>query len=261
LRDLVERAVEERCDALVSLGDLCYLPRDPHGRRFLRSAGPLLRRAGLQLLLVDGSLRVEQRASVDGVGVHTHEFPLHDVAPDRVRSDEGIGRRDRPGLVQRLASQQVCGFERSRRRLPAAAQHDSVGVVEPVDELLVLGLEVGVRRTSSTAAGRFPTETKRWLSTRPEQLFASDALLLGRATYDEFAAAWPSRSGDAFADKLNSMPKYVASTTLTEPLDWNATLLAGDVVQEVRKLKEQPGQDLLIYASGELVRTLMQNGR
>jgi predicted phosphodiesterase len=55
LRSVVERAVEERCDALVSLGDLCYLPRDPDGRRFLRSAGALLRRAGLELLLVDGN--------------------------------------------------------------------------------------------------------------------------------------------------------------------------------------------------------------
>ena len=55
LRGLIERAVEERCDALVSLGDLCYLPRDPEGRRFLRSAGALLRRAGLELLLVDGN--------------------------------------------------------------------------------------------------------------------------------------------------------------------------------------------------------------
>jgi predicted phosphodiesterase len=55
LRDLVERAVAERCSALVSLGDLCYLPRDPEGRRFLRSAGALLRRAGLELLLVEGN--------------------------------------------------------------------------------------------------------------------------------------------------------------------------------------------------------------
>src|SRR4051812_35114797 len=55
LRTLVERAVEQRCDALVSLGDLCYLPREPEGRRFLRSTGALLRRAGLELLLVDGN--------------------------------------------------------------------------------------------------------------------------------------------------------------------------------------------------------------
>ena len=55
LRGLVERAVGERCDALLCLGDLCYLPRDPEGRRFLRSAGALLRRAGLELLLVEGN--------------------------------------------------------------------------------------------------------------------------------------------------------------------------------------------------------------
>jgi predicted phosphodiesterase len=55
LRDLVGRAVEERCDALVSVGDLCYLPREPEGHRFLRSAGALLRHAGLELLLVDGN--------------------------------------------------------------------------------------------------------------------------------------------------------------------------------------------------------------
>ena len=55
LRGLIDRAVEERCDALVSLRDLCYLPREPEGRRFLRSAGALLRRAGLELLLVDGN--------------------------------------------------------------------------------------------------------------------------------------------------------------------------------------------------------------
>jgi dihydrofolate reductase len=92
-----------------------------------------------------------------------------------------------------------------------------------------------------------------------EQLFASDALLLGRVTYEEFVASWPQRSGDPFTDKINSMPKFVASTTLKEPLEWNATLLKGDVAAEVAKLKQQPGQDLLIYGSGELVSTLMQH--
>jgi dihydrofolate reductase len=92
-----------------------------------------------------------------------------------------------------------------------------------------------------------------------DQLFASDALLLGRVTYDEFVASWPSRSGDPFTDRINSMPKFVASRTLDEPLEWNATLLNGDVVEEVQKLKQQPGQDLLIYGSGQLVNTLMQH--
>jgi dihydrofolate reductase len=92
-----------------------------------------------------------------------------------------------------------------------------------------------------------------------ELLFASEALLLGRVTYEEFVASWPSRSGDPFTDKINAMPKFVASTTLEEPLEWNATLLAGDIAEAVRTLKEQPGQDLLIYGSGALVDVLMHD--
>ena len=79
-------------------------------------------------------------------------------------------------------------------------------------------------------------------------------------TYEEFVASWPLRSGDPFTDKMNSMPKFVASTTLQEPLEWNSTLLKGDVAEAVRKLRQKPGQDLLIYGSGELVDTLMQHG-
>ena len=58
---------------------------------------------------------------------------------------------------------------------------------------------------------------------------------------------------------MNSLPKFVASTTLEEPLEWNATLLRGDLAEEIAKLKQQPGQDILIYGSGELVNTLMQH--
>ena len=92
-----------------------------------------------------------------------------------------------------------------------------------------------------------------------ELLFASDALLLGRVTYEEFVASWPLRSGDPFTDRMNSLPKLVASTTLAEPLEWNATLLEGDVAEEVEKLKRQPDRDLLIYGSGTLVQTLRQH--
>ncbi len=92
-----------------------------------------------------------------------------------------------------------------------------------------------------------------------ELLFASDALLLGRVTWEEFVASWPLRSGDPFTDKMNSMLKFVASTTLQEPLEWNSTLLKGDVAEEVQKLKQLPGQSLLIYGSGALVDTLMQH--
>jgi dihydrofolate reductase len=94
-----------------------------------------------------------------------------------------------------------------------------------------------------------------------EQLFAADALLLGRETYQSFAEAWPSRSDEAgFADKMNSMDKYVVSTTLTEPLKWGpATLIKNNVVEEVTKLKQQPGQDILIYGTGRLAYTLLQH--
>jgi dihydrofolate reductase len=91
-------------------------------------------------------------------------------------------------------------------------------------------------------------------------LFASDALLLGRITYEGFAAAWPSLTEEGeFANRMNSLPKYVASRTLDEPLEWNATLLQEDTVAAVRELKQHPGQDLLVYGSGELLRTLLSH--
>jgi dihydrofolate reductase len=92
-------------------------------------------------------------------------------------------------------------------------------------------------------------------------LFASSALLLGRITYQGFAASWPGMTDEeGFGDRMNSLPKYVASRTLAEPLEWNASLLPGDAVEEVHKLKRQPGGDLLIYGSGELVRSLLPHG-
>jgi dihydrofolate reductase len=95
-----------------------------------------------------------------------------------------------------------------------------------------------------------------------DKLFASDALLLGRVTFEGFAAAWPSQEDaeGAFGVRMNTLPKFVASRSLTEPLAWNGTLLKGDVAEEVAKLKEQPGQDLLIYGSGQLVNTLHSHG-
>jgi dihydrofolate reductase len=88
-------------------------------------------------------------------------------------------------------------------------------------------------------------------------LFAADALLLGRATYEGFVQAWPSRTGE-IADRINSLPKYVASNTLTETT-WNATILEGDVAEEVAKLKQDPGENILKYGTGELDRTLMEH--
>lgn len=93
-----------------------------------------------------------------------------------------------------------------------------------------------------------------------EELLAADALLLGRVTYQHFAAAWPSITDEeGFADRMNSLPKYVASTTLEEPLAWNATLLKGDVAEAVAELKREPGQNLLVQGSGELAQTLLRH--
>ncbi len=91
-----------------------------------------------------------------------------------------------------------------------------------------------------------------------ELLFAADALLLGRETYEVFAEAWPARSGDEYTDRINSMPKYVASTTLRETT-WNATLIEGDVAEEVAKLKQQPGENILKFGTGGLDRILLQH--
>src|SRR5260370_37249839 len=93
-----------------------------------------------------------------------------------------------------------------------------------------------------------------------DELFASDGLLLGRVTYEGFAKAWPSRKDDVgFADKMNNLPKYVVSTTLKK-LDWNNShLIKTNVVEEVKKLKQQPAKDILVYGSGKLVNTQLQH--
>jgi dihydrofolate reductase len=96
---------------------------------------------------------------------------------------------------------------------------------------------------------------------------AADALLLGRKAYEGFAAAWPIMMDayegprraelQEYADMMNSYPKHVVSTTLQEPLEWNATLVKGDVAGEVSKLKQQSGKDILVFGSGDLVNTLI----
>jgi dihydrofolate reductase len=90
-----------------------------------------------------------------------------------------------------------------------------------------------------------------------DELMAADALLLGRVTYAGFAAAWPSITDEeGFAAKMNSMRKYVVSSTL-EKADWtNSTIIRGNVIDEISKLKQQPGGDLLVAGSAQLVQAL-----
>jgi dihydrofolate reductase len=91
-----------------------------------------------------------------------------------------------------------------------------------------------------------------------DETMASEALLLGRRTYEGFAAAWPSRDGE-FADKFNSMPKYVVSSTLKDP-EWNnTTVLDGELADEVAKLKEQQDGDIVVHGSAKLVQGLLEN--
>lgn len=87
----------------------------------------------------------------------------------------------------------------------------------------------------------------------------ADALIMGRATYEGFSAFWPDNGDDAMTVRMNSLPKYVASNSLSEPLEWNATLLK-DVAAEVAALKQQDGGAILQYGIGELTNTLIEHG-
>jgi len=89
-------------------------------------------------------------------------------------------------------------------------------------------------------------------------LFQSDALLYGRRTYEEMAAAWPERTGD-MADRFNNVPKFVVSTTLREAAWNNSSLIKGNIAEEVSKLKQQFSRAITVLGSGDLVRMLMQH--
>jgi dihydrofolate reductase len=93
------------------------------------------------------------------------------------------------------------------------------------------------------------------------RMAAADTMLLGRRTYEEFAAYWPNQGSDVpFADQMNNIPKLVVSTTL-KTVEWqNSTLITGDVVEELAKLKQQPGKNINITGSATLVQSLLRDG-
>lgn len=92
-----------------------------------------------------------------------------------------------------------------------------------------------------------------------EQAYEAEALLLGRKTYGGFAAAWPSATGmRGLADRMNAMPKYVASRTLVDA-QWNATVIHGDLIEELSRMKQQLSGDLLIVGSRDLIQTLIKH--
>ena len=94
---------------------------------------------------------------------------------------------------------------------------------------------------------------------KDDELRDAEALLLGRVTYEGFAKAWPSRKGDPFADKFNSMPKYVISSTLKEAGWNNSTVLKGNVLEEVSKLRQRLEGDIYVHGSRQLAQTLIEN--
>jgi dihydrofolate reductase len=107
--------------------------------------------------------------------------------------------------------------------------------------------------------GEFGREDlQEWARIETDEALGAEALLLGRRTDEWFATRWPSRSG-VWADKLNSMPKYVVSDSLKDPKWSNATVLRGDVVSEVSTLKHEISGEILIYASYQLVHTLIEH--
>jgi dihydrofolate reductase len=92
-----------------------------------------------------------------------------------------------------------------------------------------------------------------------ESMANTGALLMGRRTYEDFYTVWPNQTDNPFTEVLNKTQKYVASTTLQEPLPWvNSTLLKGDAAEAVARLKQEPGKDLVILGSGELIQSLMR---
>jgi dihydrofolate reductase len=97
-----------------------------------------------------------------------------------------------------------------------------------------------------------------WAKVGFDEALGSEAMLLGRRTYEFFAARFPTRRGE-WADRLNSMPKHVVSSTLQDPKWNNATVLKGDVVDEVSKLKQELDGEIVVYASRQLVPTLMEH--
>jgi dihydrofolate reductase len=101
-------------------------------------------------------------------------------------------------------------------------------------------------------------DREEWAKIELDEALGAEALLLGRRTYEFFAARWPSRSGQ-WADRLNSLPKYVVSATLQDP-DWNnSTVLTGDVVDEVSTLRRKINGEIVVYASFQLVHTLLEH--
>jgi dihydrofolate reductase len=122
------------------------------------------------------------------------------------------------------------------------------GVIEDPVGMEELGRGDWTRASSGPEGGKY----------KVDEIMDAAAMLLGRKTYEGYAAAWPGRDGE-YADKLNGMPKYVVSSTLGDPEWSNTTVLKGDAASAARKLKEQTDGDILVHGSAELTYALMEH--
>jgi dihydrofolate reductase len=137
-----------------------------------------------------------------------------------------------------------------------------------IEHLTLDGVMQAPGRRDEDERGRF--EHGGWAHARTDEVMGrmmgegmaqGGPLLFGRRTYEDFFSFWPHQTDNPYTEVLDNAQKYVASTTLKEPLPWNnSTLLDGDAVEAVAKLKEQPGKDFGVLGSGQLVRSLMQRG-
>jgi len=124
---------------------------------------------------------------------------------------------------------------------------------------LKLAMDVSVDGVVEDRAWTGPFWNDELSDMQEDYLFGSDALVLGRISYEGFAAAWPNMEGTGdFGERMNSMPKYVASRTL-DAGEWNAEIMQGEVADAVATLKAEPGGDLLMYGSGDLVDELTRH--
>jgi dihydrofolate reductase len=123
-------------------------------------------------------------------------------------------------------------------------------------ESTLLSLDGVIGSPHLWASERFDEESR---AAALEQLQASDAMLMGRRTYEIFSGLWPKQTG-SYAEAINAIRKYVFSSTLTEPNWNNSTIVRGNVATEVKRMKEQGGKDLVIYGHGPLGATLLEHG-
>jgi dihydrofolate reductase len=134
----------------------------------------------------------------------------------------------------------------------------SLGCMRKIINSTYISLD-GVIEAPHTWPPTGPDDEKS-VTIQTDLLLSCDAVLMGRRTYEGFAPVWPTRSGDPYSDRINSMRKYVVSSTLRDPEWSNTTVIDGDPVEEIRRLKAEPGMDMVQYGFGRLSHALLEHG-